>query len=158
MAWLCYDFEDSHISDSSRPGEHLFWFAISVQSSEVTRRLPQATSTFLPITSDRNEAQTCAWSHCVSLIEPHRMICNMTCLVRQVTLTRFQPEVKSWPWSYGVTKRMFRCALKRGIQWNHAQVCILFVSKVIREKEDSSFDLQWPLVTSILTWAKIWPK
>ena len=35
-------------------------------------------ASFLPVTFDWKEIQTCGWSHCAFLVETHRMIFNMT--------------------------------------------------------------------------------
>ena len=42
--------------------------------------------------------KTCGWSYCASLVETHRMICNMTYLGTSWPW----PEVKFWPWPFEV--------------------------------------------------------
>ena len=75
---------------------------------------------------------------------------------RDLSLT--WPEVKLWPWPFKVILYMVRRALTRQTRWYQIR-CSTFKSKdFIVEKPFWKILEIWPLVTSILTWAKKWPK
>ena len=77
------------------------------------------------------------------------------------------PEVKLWPWPFKVILYMVRRALTRQTQWYQIRCSTFKINDVI-ERCLSFFSILekpfwkilefWPLVTSILTWAKKWPK
>ena len=68
------------------------------------------------------------------------------------------PEVKLWPWPFKVIVYMVRGALTRQIRW-YQNRCSTFENKdFIVEKPFWKILKFLPLETSILTWAKKWPK
>ena len=68
------------------------------------------------------------------------------------------PEVKLWPWPFKVIVYMVRRALSRQTRW-YQNRCSTFKNKdFIVEKPFWKILEFWPLETSILTWAKKWPK
>ena len=68
------------------------------------------------------------------------------------------PEVKLWPWPFKVIVYMVRRALTRQTGW-YQNRCSTFKNKdFIVEKPFWKILEFWPLETSILTWAKKWPK
>ena len=70
------------------------------------------------------------------------------------------PEVKLWPWPFKVIVYMVRRALTRQTRW-YQNRCSIFKKKILSSKNRFgkfwNFD-PWGLETSILTWAKKWPK
>ena len=77
-------------------------------------------------------------------------------LARDLGLT--WPEVKLWPWPFKVIVYMVRRALTRQTRW-YQNRCSTFKNKdFIFEKPFWKILEFWPLETSILTWAKKWPK
>ena len=68
------------------------------------------------------------------------------------------PEVKLWPWPFKVIVYMVRRALTRQTRW-YQNRCSTFKNKdFIVEKPFWKILEFWPLETSILSWAKKWPK
>ena len=68
------------------------------------------------------------------------------------------PEVKLWPWPFKVILHMVWRALTRQTRW-YQNRCSTFKNKdFIVEKPFWKILEFWPLETSILTWAKKWPK
>ena len=68
------------------------------------------------------------------------------------------PEVKLWPWPFKVIVYMVRRASTRQTRW-YQNRCSTFKNKdFIVEKPYWKILEFWPLETSILTWAKKWPK
>ena len=113
---------------------------------------------FLPITWEPNEIETWDCCHCVCLRKAHRMMYNLTYLGHRVTL----------PWLD--LKSTFDLDLSRSnYTWFDAPwwekhdgikiVALPLKLKILSSKKrfEKNFEF-WPLVTSILTWAKKWPK
>ena len=68
------------------------------------------------------------------------------------------PEVKLWPWRFKVIVYMVRRASTRQTRW-YQNRCSTFKNKdFIVENPFWKILEFWPLETSILTWAKKWPK
>ena len=93
-------------------------------STEVTNR-------FLLITYDWKELQTWTWSHCACLVEPHRLVSNMTYLGQRVTLTWGQILTRP----FKVTMCMFQRTLPRGSRWCSNIAASLLSSKVMCKKK-----------------------
>ena len=68
------------------------------------------------------------------------------------------PEVKLWPWPFKVILYMVRRALTRQTRWYQIRSSTFKINDFIVEKPFWKILEFWPLVTSILTWAKKWPK
>ena len=68
------------------------------------------------------------------------------------------PEVKLWPWPFKVILYMVRRALTRQTRWCQIRCSIFKINDFIVEKPFWKILEFWPLVTSILTRAKKWPK
>ena len=68
------------------------------------------------------------------------------------------PEVKLWPWPFKVIIYMVRRALTRQTRWYQIRCSIFKIKDFIVEKPFWKILEFWPLETSILTWAKKWPK
>ena len=68
------------------------------------------------------------------------------------------PEVKLWPWPFKVILYMVRRALTRQTRWYQIRCSTFKIKDFIVEKPFWKILEFWPLVTSILTWAKKWPK
>ena len=68
------------------------------------------------------------------------------------------PEVKLWPWPFKVILYMVRRALTRQTRWYQIRCSTFKIKDFIVEKLFWKILEFWPLVTSILTWAKKWPK
>ena len=68
------------------------------------------------------------------------------------------PEVKLWPCPFKVILYMVRRALTRQTRWCQIRCSIFTINDFIVEKPFWKILEFWPLVTSILTWAKKWPK
>ena len=68
------------------------------------------------------------------------------------------PEVKLWPWPFKVNLYMVRRALTRQTRWYQTRCSTFNINDFIVEKPFWKSLEFWPLVTSILTWAKKWPK
>ena len=68
------------------------------------------------------------------------------------------PEVKLWPWPFKVILYMVRRALTRQTRWCQIRYSTFKINDFIVEKPFWKILEFWPLVTSILTWAKKWPK
>ena len=67
------------------------------------------------------------------------------------------PEVKFWPWPFKVKLYIARRALTRQTRW-YQNCCSTFkIKKIVVQKRFGKILEFWPLVTSILTWAKKWP-
>ena len=67
-------------------------------------------------------------------------------------------EIKLWPWPFKVTLYMVRRALTRQTRWYQIRCSTFNIKDFIVEKPLWKILEFWPLVTSILTWAKKWPK
>ena len=67
------------------------------------------------------------------------------------------PEVKLWPWPFKVILYMVRRALTRQTRWYQIRCSTFKIKDFIVEKPFWKILDFWPLVTSILTWAKKWP-
>ena len=67
------------------------------------------------------------------------------------------PEVKLWPWPFNVILHMFRRALTRQTRWYQNRCSTFKIKDFIVENPFWKILEFWPLVTSILTWAKKWP-
>ena len=67
------------------------------------------------------------------------------------------PKVKLWPWPFKVIY-MVRRALTRQTRWYQIRCSTFKVKDFSDEKTFYKILEFWPLVTSILTWAKKWPK
>ena len=68
------------------------------------------------------------------------------------------PEVKLWPWPLKVIVYMVRRALTRQTRWYQIRCSTFKINDFSVEKPFWKILVFWPLVTSILTWAKKWPK
>ena len=68
------------------------------------------------------------------------------------------PEVKFWPWPFKVTLYIVWRALTRQIRWYQNRCYTFKIKNFIVPKPFWKILEFWPLVTSILTWAKKWPK
>ena len=68
------------------------------------------------------------------------------------------PEVKLWPWPFKVIVYMVRRALTRQTRWYQNRCSTFKNEDFIIEKPFWKILKFWPLETSILTWAKKWPK
>ena len=68
------------------------------------------------------------------------------------------PEVKLWPWPFKIILYMVRRALTRQTRWCQIRCSTFKINDFIVEKPFWKNLEFWPLVTSILTWAKKWPK
>ena len=68
------------------------------------------------------------------------------------------PEVKLWPWTFKVILYTVRRALTRQTRWYQICCSTFKIKDFIVEKPFWKILEFWPLVTSILTWAKKWPK
>ena len=64
------------------------------------------------------------------------------------------PEVKLWPWHFKVILYMVRRALTRQTRWCQIRCSTFKINDFIVEKPFWKNLEFWPLVTSILTWAK----
>ena len=68
------------------------------------------------------------------------------------------PEVKFWPWPSKAKLYMVRRALTRQTRWYQNRCSTFKIKDVIVQKPFWKILEFWPLVTSIFTWAKKWPK
>ena len=68
------------------------------------------------------------------------------------------PEVKLWPWPFKVIVYMVRRALTRQTRWYQNICSTLKNTDFIVKKPFWKILEFWHLETSILTWAKKWPK
>ena len=127
------------------------WLLTSVKVSEVAQRLFRAIL-FLRITFDRKEIQTWGWSHCIFLVETHRMICSMIYLGDLVTLTKIWPKFKYWPWTFEVKKYIFWLVSARETRWCHRRFSIFFVQKLFAK------NYSWHLTFNDLWWPEYWPE
>ena len=66
-------------------------------------------------------------------------------------------KVKLWPWPFKVILYMVRRALTRQTRWYQFRCSTFTIKDLIAEKPFWKILEFWPLVTSILTWAKKWP-
>ena len=117
---------------------------------------PKVNNRFLRITFDPKEIETWEWSHCISLIEAHWYICNMTYLGHHVTLTwgqiltlTFQGHAIHVSMRLDEENTMVSKSLlyhfKRGR--NHRKTVSL---------KNAVFDLWWPLTPKPLVLGEIW--
>ena len=102
--------------------------------------------------------RTWDWCYCVCLRKTHRMMYNVTYLGHRVTLPLTWPEVKLWPWCFKVKLYMVRRALTRQTRWYQNRCSTFNIKDFIVQKPFRKILEFWPLVTSILTWAKKWSK
>ena len=126
---------------------------------------------FLPLTFDRIEIERWWWSQCVSLVQTHRLVCNMAYLARQVTSRELDhgsySEIdlfRSILRRVSYILRMYilhaycvhiaqiayilRCVSASGTRCWQNYVTIFLSSKVICEKHFCKrryFHLSWPL-------------
>ena len=104
---------------------------------------------FLPITWEQNEIETWDCCHCVFLRKAHRMMYNLTYLSHRVTL----------PWLDLRSNYTWFDASWRDKHDGIKMVALPLKLKILSSKNRFGKILEfWPLVTSILTWAKKWPK
>ena len=68
------------------------------------------------------------------------------------------PEVKLWHWPFKVIVYMVRRALTRQTRWYQNRCSISNIKGFVVENPFWKILEFWPLETSILTWAKKWPK
>ena len=68
------------------------------------------------------------------------------------------PEVKLWPWPFKVILYMVLRALTRQTRWYQNRCSTVNIKDFIVDKPFWKILEFWPLETSILTWAKKWPK
>ena len=68
------------------------------------------------------------------------------------------PEVKLWPWPFKVILYMVRRTLTRQTRWYQIRCSTFKIKDFIVENPFWKIFEFWPLVTSILTWAKKRPK
>ena len=113
---------------------------------------------FLPITWEPNWIETWDCCHCVCLRKTHRMMYNLTYLGHRVTLHLTWPKVTFWPWRFKVKLYMVRRTLTRQTRWYQNRCSTFKIKNLIVQKPFWKILEFWPLVTSILTWAKKWPK
>ena len=59
------------------------------------------------ITPHRTELEMWAMSHCVRLVMPHRLICNITTWINHLVMSFSRPNVKFSDWPFGVEMYTF---------------------------------------------------
>ena len=113
---------------------------------------------FLPITWEPNEIETWDCWHCVCLRKTHRMMYNLTYLGHRVTLPWLDLR-SNFDLDFSMSNYTWFDAPWRDKHDSIKNRCSTFKNqRFYRIKTVLNFFEFWPLVTSILTWAKKWPK
>ena len=120
-------------------------------------RSPEVTNRHLPITFDQKEIETWDWCQYVRLGQANPMICNMIHFGHHVTLARLDLR-SNFDLDLSVILYMVRRVLTRQTRWCQIRCSTSKINDFIVEKPFWKILEFWPLVTSILSWAKKWPK
>ena len=121
-------------------------------------RSPAVTNRHLTITFDQKEIETWDWCQYVRLGQGESNDIQYDPFRSSRDLGLTWPEVKLWPWPFKVILYMVRRALTRQTRWCQIRCSTFKRNDFIVEKPFWKILEFWPLVTSILTWAKKWPK
>ena len=116
-------------------------------------RSPEVTNRHLPITFDQKEVETWDWYQYVRLGQVNRLMCSMTHIVHHVTLAWFDLR-SNFDLGLSMSLYMVRRALTRQTRWYQNRCSTFKIKYFIVEKRFWKILELWPLMTSILTWAK----